>query len=222
MVWGYAYIIQKSHFILAPGFSHFHTPIQYNNMYAHERQLHGFCGLCPSASASINVLSSLRQFPTLFVGDVGSLPFHSRPAIPPPFRSQDQSLAVLLYRTCFLTVAWDITFKTLRLVTLTGIIYDVPLNRYSREDFFFFSPGKSDGCPRLPPAAATATVTERTKTNNYSIFGVYSKWDVAARTSGLNLKLFFFLLKKKYSETPTTAEHCWKQVIRWSYTKIKN
>lgn len=40
---------------------------------------------------------------------------------------------------------------------------------------FFFSPGKSDGCPRLPPAAATATVTERTKTNNYSIFGVYSK-----------------------------------------------
>lgn len=129
MVWGYAYIIQKSHFILAPGFTHIHTPIQYNNMYAHERQLHGFCGLCPSASASINVLSSLRQFPTLFVGDVGSLPFHSRPAIPPPFRSQDQSLAVLLYRTCFLTVAWDITFKTLRLVTLTGIIYDVPLNR---------------------------------------------------------------------------------------------
>lgn len=138
MVWGYAYIIQKSPFILAPGFSHIHTPIQYNNMYAHERRLHGFYGLCPSASASINVLSCSQQFPTLFVGDVGSLPFHSRPAIPPPFRSQDQSPAVLLCPACFLAVAWAITFKTLRLVTLTGIIYDVPLNRYSREEFFFF------------------------------------------------------------------------------------
>lgn len=137
MVRGYAYIIQKSPFILAPGFSHIHTPIQYNNMYAHERQLHGFYGLCPSASASINVLSCSQQFPTLFVGDVGSLPFHSRAAIPPPFRSQDQSPAVLLCPACFLAVAWAITFKTLRLVTLTGIIYDVPLNRYSREDFFF-------------------------------------------------------------------------------------
>lgn len=87
----------------------------------------------------INVLSCSQQYPTLFVGDVGSLPFHSRPAIPPPFRSQDQSPAVLLCPACFLAVAWAITFKTLRLVTLTGIIYDVPLNRYSREEFLLVS-----------------------------------------------------------------------------------
>lgn len=159
----------------------------------------------------INVLSCSQQYPTLFVGDVGSLPFHSRPAIPPPFRSQDQSPAVLLCPACFLAVAWAITFKTLRLVTLTGIIYDVPLNRFSREEFFFFLLVSRTDDPRLPPAAATATVTERTKINNYRIFGVYSKWDVAARTSGLNVKLFFFLLKKKILRN---SNHC--RTLLWS------
>lgn len=39
------------------------------------------------------------------------------------------------------------------------------------KNFFFFLLVSRTDDPRLPPAAATATVTERTKINNYRIFG---------------------------------------------------
>lgn len=149
MVQGYDYVTQKNHFVLAPGFSYIYTPIQSNNMYAHEQRLHGHVAcahqrLPPWMSYLARNSSQLSLLETL-----GH--YHFIAVQPGRLHSE----ARISRRQFF--------FTGLALTSLSPI----------QLGFFFFSPFLAS---RLSPPASCScnNYSDRdTKTNNYSIWCLF-------------------------------------------------